>query len=291
MPTLALYNNGFYTLPKVPVNKIMQGTSYAEVVSKYGVIYSIKSHLGKSATLFNSSTTSGFVYRVIGIDEEGMNKINANADSFVSTMEQIKSNYGLEYIGCRNDTFYDNLSLVDSRMDEIMQCAVLITLGYYGDCQSRKLTDICEELVRINPLRHRHPEYFYEVNLKELLFDSFAGMTASNTWDGQKNLSGGYLDVSPDGTVLFYRAMSDSVFSNYLFTHTYMDFPDKGLNCALAVLNAKTALENRTPTQYEIEKASTSPSNKPKTKKGDWGYIYKNNSEYFLAVNFQIRFK
>lgn len=140
-------------------------------------------------------------------------------------------------------------------------------------------------------MNQRHPEYFYAVNLKELLFDSFAGMTASSLWDGQKNLSGGYLDVSPDGTVLFYRAMSDSVFTNYLFTHTYMDFPDKGLKCELAALEARAALENRKPTEEETRAASTTPSNKAKLKKGDWGYIYKDGDDYLFAINFQIRFK
>lgn len=295
---------GFRILTPKPDMSFISTNNYAKRIGRELYFYNTKSKDYPKATyyetlteqhqstfLFNSSPNSGFLYRINGCDDEGMNSINANASSFAATLSAIKDNYSLEYAGCRNDVFYDNLSLVDSRMDEIMQNAVLITLGYYGNCRSRRLTDICDELSRVNPLRHRHPEYFYAVNFKELLFDSFAGMTASSIWDGQKNLSGGYLDVSPDGTVLFYRAMSDSVFTNYLFTHTYMDFPDKGLNCELAALNARAALENRQPTEDEIKEASTTPSNNPKLKKGDWGYIYKQDDDYLIAINFQVRFK
>lgn len=253
--------------------------------------FSIKSHLGSSATLFNSSQTSGFLYRINGCTDEGMHIINSISSSFVKSLKYIRDNYSMSYIGCRNEMFSDNLSLVDSKMDEIMQCAILASLGYYDNNTPKKIQDVCHSIIDINPLRHRRPEIFYPFKFKEFLFDSFAGMTATNSWNGRKLLTGGYIDVSPEGELLYYRAMSDDVFESYLFKHTYIDMPDRGINSAMAILKGKTTLENREPTEEEINEIKYTRNCNLRAKKSDWGYVYKNNEDYLLAINFQVRFK
>ena len=253
--------------------------------------FSIKSHLGAAATLFNSSTTSGFLYRIKGCDDYGMNKINANSTSISKALGIIRDEYELEYIGCRNDIFADNLSLVDSRMDEIMQCGVLIFLGYYGDKNAAQLTTVCDRLADINPIGHRRPQDFYLSKMKEFLYDTFGGMTATNPWDGRKLLAGGYLDVSSDGGILYYRAVSDDIFESYLLKSTCFDSPDRGYNSSLSIAVGKAFLENRKPTSEEIIAATRTKSGTLKKKKGDWGYVFKNGEEYQIALNFQVRFK
>lgn len=172
-----------------------------------------KSHLGSSPTLFNSSSTSGFVYHVVGCDEDGMHHLNAK-DSLIDIISGIRENYSLEYAGCRNEIFEQNINMVDSRMDEILQYAMLLRVGYLPNESSTTVVSTCQLLAEKNPLNVRNPHAFYTSKLKSFLFASFAGMTASEEWNGRKLLTGGYIDVDKDGEMLYYRAMSDDVFEN-----------------------------------------------------------------------------
>lgn len=253
--------------------------------------FSVKSHLGNPATLFNSSPTSGFLFKVKGCDYGGMQELNAQSHSFDTMLKLIKSKYELEYIGCRNEIFADNLTLVDSNMDKVMQAAILVAHGFYGDCPSQKLTDICDCLIGINPLQHRRPEIFYPAKFKAFLYDAFAGMTASKEWNGRKLLSGGYLDVASDGTILYYRAVSDDVFCSYLFKKTFFDLPDRGVNHSIAEITGKAYVEDRKPTKEELDRATLTKKGKTRQKKGDWGYVFEKGGQYFFSINFQIRFK
>ncbi len=249
--------------------------------------FSIKSHIGSSPTLFNSSQTSGFVYKIVGCDERGMHKLNAN-DSLVDIVASIRSNYSLEYVGCRNEIFEQNIKMVDSRMDEILQYALLLRVGYLQNDSSTMVASTCQVLAEKNPLNVRNPQAFYTSKLKSFLFASFAGMTASEEWSGRKLLTGGYIDVDKDGDMLYYRAISDDVFENYLYQHTYFDRPDRGVLKEVAVEEGKCFLEkNRLLTEEEKNNIITGCHGK----KGDFGYVYQEGDGFYIAINFQIRFR
>ena len=255
--------------------------------------FSVKSHLGSNPTLFNCSQTSGFLYRISGCDIEGMHRIN-KLDSFRTMIAEIKNNYSLEYIGCRNPIFEQNIGIVDSRMDEILNAALLILYGYYDDSINSDLPSVCSKLIELNPINRRNAAEFYEAKLKDFLFSSFAGLTASTPWSGRRRLSGGYIDVSQSGELLYYRAISDDIFANYLFRNTKIDVPDRGVNKALALETAKVYLdEGRDLTQSEINSIiyKNGIGGTRNSKKGDFGYVYQDNGEYFIAINFQIRFR
>lgn len=253
--------------------------------------FSIKSHIGSPATLFNSSQTSGFTFEVVGCDERGMHEINAK-DAFLSIMKDIKDRYSLEYAGCRNETFEQNISIVDSRMEEVLSTAVLVHASYYGVCNS-DVKAICNKVIELNPINVRNPQIFYPVKFKEFLFDAFAGLTASSIWNGRKRLTGGYIDVSRSGEMLYYRAISDDIFGNYLFENTYFDRPDRGLQKDLAVAKAQAYQEGKILS--EIEKNAyiykNGESGKKKAKKGNFGYVYSKGGKFFIDINFQIRFR
>lgn len=253
--------------------------------------FSIKSHIGSSATLFNSSQTSGFTFKVVGCDERGMHELNAK-DGFLSILNDIKDRYSLEYVGCRNETFEQNISIVDSRMEEILSAAILVQASYYGDFGS-SVKAICNKVVVLNPINVRNPQIFYPVKFKEFLFDAFAGLTASSTWNGRKRLTGGYIDVSRSGEMLYYRAISDDIFCNYLFENTYFDRPDRGMLKDLAIAKAKAYKEGRVLSERE-ENAYiylNGESGTKKAKKGDFGYVYSKDDKYYIDINFQIRFR
>lgn len=249
--------------------------------------FSIKSHIGSSPTLFNSSQTSGFIYKVVGCNEEGMHSLNAR-DSFLDIISGIRENYSLEYSGCRNEIFEQNIKMVDSRMDEILQYAMLLFVGYVPNNSSNTLPSICDVLALNNPLGVRNPQAFYKTKFKSLLFASFAGMTATKEWNGRKMLTGGYIDVDREGEMLYYRAISDDVFENYLYQHTYFDRPDRGELKDLSIAEAQCFIdENRHLTEEE----KTNLLNDCHGKKGDFGYVYQEGNDFYIVINFQIRFR
>ena len=253
--------------------------------------FSIKSHIGSPATLFNSSQTSGFTFEVVGCDEKGMHELNAK-NAFLSIMKDIKDRFSLEYIGCRNEAFEQNIAIVDSRMEEVLSEAVLVQALYYGDCSS-DVKDVCNKVVELNPIKIKNPQVFYPAKFKDFLFASFAGMTASSIWNGRKRLTGGYIDVSRSGEMLYYRAMSDDIFGNYLFENTYFDRPDRGMLKDLAVAKAKAYQEGRNISERERNSYiyKNGESGAKKYKKGDFGYVYSKDNKYFIDLNFQIRFR
>lgn len=247
----------------------------------------IKTQIEISHTLFESSQTSGFVYKVVGCDEEGMHRLNAK-DSLLDIISGIRDNYSLEYAGCRNEIFAQNINMVDSRMDEIMQYALLIRVGYLQNDFPPTVASTCEVLAEKNPLNVRNPQAFYTSKLKSFLFASFAGMTASEEWSGRKLLTGGYIDVDKNGEILYYRAMSDDVFENYLYQHTYFDRPDRGVLKELAVAEGKCFLEKKRLLTAEEKNDIVASCH---GKKGGFGYVYKDGDSFYIVINFQIRFR
>lgn len=254
--------------------------------------FSIKSHIGSPPTLFNSSQTSGFKYEIENCNEKGMHEINSK-DSFVDMISLIKEKYNLRYVGCRNEAFEQNIGVVDSRMEEILNIAILLQVGYIEGASSSDVSAICEAVTKLNPINRKNPEIFYSTKFKELLFDSFAGLTASSLWNGRKKLTGGYIDVDKNGDMLFYRAVSDDVFCNYLFKYTYFDRPDRGYMKEIAVAKAKAFKIDTIISETEINKLTfkNGVDGEKNSKKGDFGYVYNENNKFFIDINFQIRFR
>ena len=256
--------------------------------------FSIKSHIGSSPTLFNSSQTSGFLFEVVGCDVDGMHKLNYRDDLLGLISEIRESDYHLKYVNCRNEIFNQNLCIIDSLMDIILSDVLLFQVGYYAGLNSSNMPDICNALVSFNPAEVRNPDVFYEAKLKAFLFASFAGMTASTAWNGRKKLTGGYIDVDREGEMLYYRAISDDIFENYLFKHTYIDRPDRGYCKDLAIAAAKVAIdEKRDLTDEEINSITykNGISGQKNDKKGDFGYVYQEGDKFYIALNFQVRFR
>lgn len=272
-----------------------------KIENKMGIDLSMAiSLMEANPTLFNSSQSSGFVYKIVGCDVDGMHRLNYK-EGFLDIISAIREEYSLEFIGCRNELFEQNIRVVDSRMDEILQNAILMQVGYLDGLDSTGIPEISKALAALNPIDVRNPEVFYEAKLKAFLFASFAGMTASTEWNGRKKLTGGYIDVDREGELLYYRAISDDIFESYLFKHTYVDRPDRGYVKDLAIAEAKAAIdENRSLTEEEIfwiehsEKIDKKTNEKKivkNAKKGDFGYVYQNGDDFYIVINFQVRFR
>ena len=179
-------------------------------------------------------------------------------------------------------------------MDELLSYAMLMQIGYIDGWKSNSIEDMCASLAEKNPLGARNPKYFYESKMRCMLFASFAGMTATTEWNGRKKLSGGYIDVDKKGEMLYYRAISDDIFENYLYKHTFIDRPDGGREKDLAFAVAKARIgEHRELTDNEKNKIiyKNGKDGEKKSKKEDFGYVYQKDEEFHIVVNFKIRFR
>lgn len=295
-------------VPKLPQNVAEEFGKKTDIIitledsidhARSTVGFSIKSHLGSKSSLFNSAPASNLIYEISGCTDEIMNKINGELiDSEIDIFKYIRDNNDLSLIfRGTSDQFATNLDLVDPRMPIMFSTIMLTQLRYQNEvkAKSRKTCDVVNVLEQIDPVNAIRPDLLYKAKIKEFLYDSFAGLTATELWDGRKRLSGGYIDVNKDGEMLYFRAVSDDIFTSYLYDHTHFDRPSRGVNKDIAKVIAKARLSGREATEEEIKAVSVKINKKGKEErkaiKGDWGYVYKNDNRFFINVNFQIRFQ
>ncbi len=252
--------------------------------------FSIKSFLGAPPTLFNAAVSSRFIYKLEGCNDYKMHQINSK-DGFMKLVKAIKTDPELKLVFApekMDETFAVNLEKVDSRMLEILDAALRIWVGLTEAPKKAKLTSIVEALCVMNPLENRDRENFYPSKFKDFLFASFAGLTASTYWNGRRKITGGYILVKNGGEMLYYRALSDDLFSSYLFNNTQFVTPSRGVNAKLAKAEGRSFCENgRALSPKERDDILLSRE----SARADYGYIYKDNNEFYFTINFQIRFR
>ena len=213
--------------------------------------FSIKSRLGSPSTLINAGVTTNFIYKVHGPMNETICENFNQGKYFREKFAYLKSEgCRVDYCGMEYSMFENNLRLIDSKLPEITGCLVLM---YYRDgCNNvREAIDL---LTKLNPLGFdlSTSQPFYEYKFKKLLTESALGMTPSKAWDGNANATGGYIIVREDGEVVCYHIYNRNEFENYLLNNT------------------------------RFETASTSRHN--------FGKIYKDNEDWYLKLNLQVRF-
>ena len=254
--------------------------------------FSIKSHLGQPSSLFNSGDGSRLIYRINGCTERRMYEINS-IESETGIIEAIRDDkrLSLDFVRTGKEEFAANLEFIDTKMIGALSTALLCQTHYLDAPESNNMRDIVRVVAEYNPLKVRSPQHFYEAKFKSFLFASLAGLTASKPWDGKTRMTGGYIDVNKDGDLLYYRAISDEVFCSYLYENTYIDRPSRGVNKDIAIAEANAALKGKKLSDSELRQISMKDDGKMKAKKGDWGYVYQENGDYFIAINFQVRFR
>ena len=214
--------------------------------------FSVKSQLGSPSTLLNAGKTTNFVYGIenIILNDEDIEQINS-CGTFVEKIEKINGKGGsLVYHNLDNNTFKNNLVLIDSNLDLIMAEVILIR---YSSSENH-LKSIVTKLNQSNPLKYdlSGNHEFYSYKIKRFLTDIALGMMPSKVWDGKYDSTGGYLIVKEDGDVLCYHIYNKNDFENYLLNNTKLDTPS--------------------------------------TSKYDFGHIYKDGDHHFIKLNLQIRF-
>lgn len=218
--------------------------------------FSIKSQFASPPTLYNAGTSSQLVYRLDGMNDKIAGEFNnAMTDQGKRDWTRaigILAGYKIDpvYVGPKNPTLSNNLQFIRESMErllaEVYKQGILIDRAHCG------IDEITQIIAKKNPLDYRD-EVLYEKVMKDFLFASFSGMTASRPWDGIEQVNGGYIVVLDNGDVLCYHANDREAFRDYLYRQTYLEY----VSC----------------------------------KKYNWGYAERGkHGEWLLPVNASVRF-
>lgn len=219
--------------------------------------FSIKSELGSSPTLLNAGRTTNFIYKIIHNYSNLLKETNEiyrvsggrNHTDVRRRIEKITQVKGkLEFYKMQNQTFNDNLILIDSSMDKLLA----ETLLYFYRDGINNCWNMVEKLKCENPMNYGNVNA-YSYKFKKFLSAVALGMKPATAWDGVDEATGGYIVVTEEGNVLAYHIYNRNYFEDYLLKNT------------------------------KYETASTS--------RHEFGEVYQQNSEDFIKLNLQVRFK
>lgn len=227
-------------------------TGYEPIVG-----FSVKSDIGSAPTLLNAGKNTRFTYKIYGIDDNDMHEINSidkscMKDYMIARMNRLfEVATSVEYVSMKDDTFEDNLVMIDSKMPELYGNMILTHYRYIND-KIYDIESLCEIIKSENPIEYRNVNA-YRYKIKKLLCAAALGMTPGKKWDGLDNASGGYIIIKRDGDIVCYHLYNRNFFEEYLIRNTQFD--------------------------------------RPSASKHDFGYVYKIGDEYFMDLNVQVRFK
>ncbi|OFC92726.1 HpaII restriction endonuclease [Bacillus thuringiensis] len=218
--------------------------------------FSIKSKIGKPATLLNASGATHFVYKFIGgssITDSEIEYINTNHSAIKDRIKAMKEKgFEITFIKPQSSTFSSNLQMIDSTFPKVI--SELLLYYYTGTCKA-SMVELISHLEHQNPcnfdLAENHP--FYRYKMKNFLIDIALGMMPSEVWKGIYDANGGYIIVKKDGELVCYHVYNRDEFQEFLLNNTKFEQADRG--------------------------------------KHKFGEIYRENGEVYLKLNLQIRFK
>ena len=220
--------------------------------------FSIKSQIGMRSTLINPGPTTNIAYKIKGdgmTDEKMLHINNINKGKKMDLIGRIKWIYDnghlLEFNHFENPIFEKNLMMIDTILPAIIH---KMLLSFYLT-DARTVIELLEEIEKENFLGFDLKEYplFYRRKIANMLVDAALGMVPKTKWDGKYKATGGYLIVKEDGDVLCYHFYNRNLFEDYLLNNT--DFS--------------------TPGKHEDN---------------NFGIVYKENGNYYLNLELQVRF-
>jgi len=182
--------------------------------------YNIKSNLGNKPTLLNASNHTNFIYEVINIDDEIMQKNNAikGRKKLLDKYNFLKSNGAeFKFIKTQSQIFYNNLKLIDSNLDNIL--AQMLLLSY-----SENQKDIQKLLALI--ITDKTSETYYKKKIGDFANAVTFGMRAGESWNGTNEVNGGIIIVTKSGEVyLLDLIYFKSTVDKYLIDNIKLDSP------------------------------------------------------------------
>ena len=189
--------------------------------------FSIKSKFGQNPTLFNAGSSSQYLYKLTGCNDELMDEFNAISENGGRGWAKCKEylfNHAItmSFDRTQNPVYADNLFLIRESMAKIMAWCIKDRL--ISGTDNHNVKETVERMAAENPLNVPNPNIYYEKALKDFLIAGFTGMTAGNVWDGKEQVNGGYIVVMDDGDILCYHSNDREAFRDYLYRNTYFEY-------------------------------------------------------------------
>lgn len=181
--------------------------------------YSIKSSLGRPATLLNASQRTNFLYVVEGLSDDQAAEINS-IDTSSKLLDRIKliNKFGgsIKFVKVPDEKFDYNLKMIDSKMPEYLGNTLL-------DSYIKNEKDLKELFLKSNQFLD---ETFAMKKLSQFLEAVSFGMFPGKKWDGYNEVNGGLLIIKTNGNVV----VLDLVYYkkevlNYIIEETKLDTP------------------------------------------------------------------
>lgn len=227
--------------------------------------FSCKSSFSAEATLFNASKdNTNFRFKVTGKINDGiMEKFNSIFNDKGKTgigerMHFLKeSKCDLEFIKTCKKAAERNLIL--SGGIELPKIVGAMLKFYYFENEGKSENSSCSSalnyiaLKNISGYKYSDNYAIYERKIGTLLYDMFCGMRLSTDWNGKSSVNGGYIVVKNDGDVVAFHSTIADEFKQFLIR--------------------QLGFESPSATRHNYMK------------------IEKENGEYFINLNLQIRFK
>lgn len=239
--------------------------------------FSIKSFLGAKSTLFNPGAGTNFVYRIefpndikINCDEFNTYTYEGQPNKIAFRLKEISRLGGIiKFDHVQSECLSQNLRTIDGDLPFILSQLLLIKYRLNRGTWKQFIDILTEE----NPLQFRIDEHgqVYEYKVKRFLQDCAMGMTPEKPWTGFYDATGGQIIVKNNGDIVCYHVYELNRFLQYLLDNTKLE-------------QASTSEDPNRPGYVR-----TSSCSRPKPYQ--FGWLYKENGEYYFKINLQIRFK
>ena len=135
-------------------------------------------------------------------------------------------------------------------MDTVLPSVTASIIAKYYAGEARSISDLCKAVAEDNEFELTEKDVSFKV--KNLLRAIALGMVPGKPWDTRLSTYGGYIVVKNTGELVCYHLYNDDEFKDYLFNNTKLDTPD--------------------------------------AKRHNFGYLFSDNGELWMDLNFQIRF-
>ncbi|MDD6141525.1 MAG: HpaII family restriction endonuclease [Bacteroidales bacterium] len=234
--------------------------------------------IGKQSSLHNSRPETNFIYKIdfpegvnVDCDKFNAETYNGKPSKIAARLAKIKELGGtISFDSIQSDCLTQNLRTIDGELPVILANALLVKY-------SKRLSSwakIIEELNTQNPLGYRISENspVYEVKIARFLQDAAMGMTPETPWNGFYDADGGQIVVKKNGDIVCYHIYELNRFRQYLLNATRLEQP-------------ATGEDEKNPGHVRVVPNKDKP-NKPFL----FGWLYKENGNYFLKINLQVRF-
>lgn len=180
--------------------------------------FSVKSHLGGAPTLLNASEATNIVYKVEGLNNEDVWRINSidTRTKIQDRCAEIKRLGGVvSFDRFSSGRFEENLSIIDGDMPQII---AEIVLRHY--LENEYSVDNLLSYVSALPRFSRRQIDFCKLKYKRFLRACALGLKPADEWHDTDDATGGYITVLSDGGMMVFYIYDRALFDEYLFKNT-----------------------------------------------------------------------